>query len=109
MTDLDIKSDVVLVDDNMAPVAVLEEDAGELREIQARVDALSKYRQEMGRMFQAMSNLSRVADGVEQELADKRRALANKYELEGKGTGQWALDFEKKEFVPLDSSAPVIP
>ena len=108
MADLDIKSDVVEVDGDSA-VEIKEEDHATLREIQVRVDALAKYRQELGRLFQAMTNLKDQANEVEVELANARRDLAQKYELETTGVSQWALDFEKKAFFQVAKGMPVIP
>jgi hypothetical protein len=70
---------------------------------------LAKYRQEMGRLTQLIGNVCEEANKVEVELANKRRALAEKYNLERIGTGQWALDFDKKEFVKTAPGTPVIP
>lgn len=109
MVDLDISSDVVPASEWHDPVRILPEDHDEVREIQAHVDALSKYRQEMGRLFQALNNLKDHANQIEVDLAEKRRALTAKYNLETFGEGQWAIDFEKKEFVRLSGKAPVIP
>jgi len=107
--NLDIASDVVQVADDSTPVKIKDEDFGKLRDIQVRVDALSKYRQEMGRLVQLLGNMRDEANKVEVELAESRRALADLYELEKVSKGQWALDFEKKEFARLDPSAPAIP
>ncbi len=109
MVDLDIHSDVVPISEWHDPVKIRPEDFEDLREVQVHVDALTKYRQEMGRMFQALNNLRVQADEVETNLAQKRRALATKYNLEVYGEGQWVVDFEKKEFVRLSSQSPVIP
>ncbi len=109
MADLEIHSDVVPASEWHDPVKINPEDFDELREVQAHVDALTKYRQEMGRMFQALNNLKDQANEVELGLADKRRALAGKYNLEKYGEGQWVVDFDKKEFVRLSEKSPVIP
>ncbi len=109
MVDLDIHSDVVPVSEWHDPVKIKPEDFEALREIQVYVDALNKYRQEMGRMFQALNNLKDQANETEIGLASKRRALSAKYNLETLGEGQWAVDFEKKEFVRLSPQSPVIP
>lgn len=91
------------------PVKLKEEDYSELSRIQALVDSLAKFRQEMGRLVQLMGNMREEANKVEVELAERRRSLANKYNLEKMGTGQWALDFEHKEFVKTAPGTPVIP
>jgi hypothetical protein len=109
MADLNVNSDVVQADGAVQPVKIAEEDHELLKDIQVHVDALAKYRQELGRMFQAMNNLKDQANEVEIQLANKRRDLAAKYDLEKIGLGQWAVNFENKEFVKLDSSAPIIP
>jgi len=97
------------VDSYKEPVKIKEEDFQELAEIQNHVDSLSKYRQEMGRLVQLIGNLREEANKIEEDLALKRRALADKYSLEKMGTGQWALDFENKEFVKTAPGTPVIP
>lgn len=109
MVDLDIKSDVVPASEWHDPVKIRPEDFEDLRDVQVHVDALTKYRQEMGRMFQALNNLKDQANEVELALATKRRSLASKYNLETLGEGQWVVDFEKKEFVRLADKSPVIP
>ncbi len=110
MADVDISSDVVEADVRVDPVEVKEEDFGALKNIQAYVDALGKYRQEMGRLVQLVGNMREEANKVEAELANRRQELAQKYELEQEGgTGQWALDFEKKQFVKTAPETPVIP
>lgn len=109
MADLNINSDLVPASEFHDPLKVREEDYDSLRDIQAHVDALGKYRQEIGRLFQALSNLREKADEVEVALAQKRRDLIAKYNLETMGEGQWAIDFEKKEFVRLSGKSPVIP
>jgi len=80
-----------------------------MRKIQVQVDTLAKYRQEIGRLTQLMNNLVNTANETERELAQSRRELASKYNLEKIGVGQWAIDFEKKQFVRLAEGAPVIP
>lgn len=105
----EVYSDVVPVSPYHDPVKLKEEDFEALQEIQKYNDDLIKYRQEIGRLTQALSNLTGLANEAEIGLAKKRRALTEKYNLEGIGTGQWALDFEKKEFVRLSSESPVIP
>ena len=102
-------NDSLPVDEWKDPVKIKEEDFTELKEIQARVEYLSKYRQEIGRLYQALNNLVEKANEVEIELARTRRELAHKYNLENMGLGQWALDFEKKEFVKILDNSPVIP
>lgn len=109
MVDVDISSDVVEIDEYKDPVRIKEEDYSDLREIQVLVDALGKYRQEMGRLVQLMGNMREEANRVEVELSSKRQELAKKYNLERIGTGQWALDFEKREFVKTAPGTPVIP
>ena len=91
------------------PVGIKEEDHGELKEIQSLVDALARYRQEIGRLVQLMGNMRDEANQVEVSLAEKRRALANKYNLDAMGSGQWVVDFERKEFVKTAPGTPVIP
>jgi hypothetical protein len=91
------------------PVKIKEEDRSKVVEIQELVGSLNNHRQEMGRVQQALYNLLEATNAVERDLADKRRALAGEYNLENYGLGQWALDFEKAEFVRLDSNTPVIP
>ena len=97
------------VDEYKDPVAIKDGDFDELNKIQALVDSLARFRQEMGRLVQLMGNMREEANKVEVELAEKRRALASKYNLEQIGTGQWALDFERKEFVKTAPGTPVIP
>lgn len=109
MADLDVKSDVVPVDEFKDPVPVKSEDYDRVREIQQRVEALGKYRQELGRLEQAKFNLVQYANEIETEMATMRRELVREYNLETIGTGQWAIDFEKKEFVKLSEKSPVIP
>lgn len=104
-----LANDGLPADEYKDPVSIKEEDHDALREIQARVDALSKYRQEMGRLVQLLGNLKDEANRVEVDLAEKRRSLASKYNLEKIGSGQWALDFDKKEFVKTAPGTPVIP
>lgn len=99
----------VPVAEGVPPVKISEEDHTSLREIQVLVDALAKYRQEMGRLVQLLGNMRDEANRVEVDLAEKRRALAEKYKLNESGTGQWALDFENKEFVKTAPGTPVIP
>lgn len=102
-------NDSLPVDEWKDPVKIKEEDFQALKEIQRKVDLLSKYRQEIGRLTQAISNLVENANKTEIELAKERRELAHKYNLENFGLGQWAVDFEKKEFVKLSDTSPVIP
>ncbi len=109
MVDLDIHSDMVPVSEFHDPVKIKPEDFEALRDVQAHVDALTKYRQEMGRLVQALNNMTVQANDVEKSLAGKRKELANKYNLETIGDGQWAMDFEKKEFVRLSGQSPIIP
>lgn len=97
------------VDENNEPISIVAEDAEALQKIQVLVDGLSRHRNEMGRLTQLLGNLRDEANKIEVDLAEQRRALANKYELEKKGSGQWALDFENKQFVKVGASAPVIP
>ncbi len=95
--------------ENVSAVTIMEEDFGVLKDLQVSVDTLSKYRQEIGRLFQLISNLRDEANGAEVKLAERRRELASKYDLEKYGAGQWALDFEAKEFVKAAPGTPVIP
>ena len=97
------------VDEYKDPVKIKEEDFQELAEIQRHVDGLAKYRQEIGRLIQLIGNLRDEANKVEEALASKRRSLADKYNLEKMGSGQWALDFEGKEFVKTKPGTPIIP
>jgi hypothetical protein len=99
----------VPVDVSTEPVKINPEDNEQLLRIQSFVDALAKYRQEMGRLVQLMGNMREEANKVEVELAEARRSLADKYNLEQMGTGQWALDFENREFVKTAPGTPVIP
>ena len=97
------------VDTAIEPVDIREEDLNALRDIQVLVDTLSKYRQEMGRLTQLIGNIREQANEVEVDLATKRRALADKYDLKTISKGQWALDFETKQFVKPASGTPTIP
>lgn len=108
-TDLVEQANTVPVDERQAPVKIDEEDYEQLLRIQSFVDALAKYRQEMGRLVQLMGNMREEANRVEVELAESRKSLADKYSLEQRGAGQWALDFEHKEFVKTAPGTPVIP
>ena len=92
-----------------APVKIKPEDNEQLLRIQSFVDALAKYRQEMGRLVQLMGNMREEANRVEVELSEARTSLSDKYNLEQMGPGQWALDFEAKEFVKTAPGTPVIP
>ena len=96
-------------DSNVTPVKISEEDFGSLDRIQAQVDSLAKFRQEMGRLTQLIGNMREEANKVEIALAAERRKLADKYDLKSAGTGQWALDFDKKEFVKTAPGTPTIP
>ncbi len=109
MVDLDIKPDMVPVSEFHDPVKIRPEDFDSVRTIQASIDALNKYRMEMGRLYQVLGNLLTNANEAEKLSAEKRRELVAKYGLEAIGTGQWAIDFEKKEFVRLSDKAPAIP
>jgi hypothetical protein len=91
------------------PVKIKQEDLVRVTEIQSNVEDLNKHRQEIGRLHQALGNLLQATNAIEVSLAEKRRGLAKEYNLENYGTTQWALDFEKGEFVKLDKDAPVIP
>lgn len=104
-----VQANTVPVDEAAAPVKINQEDHEQLLRIQSFVDALAKYRQEMGRLVQLMGNMREEANKVELELAEARRSLSDKYKLEQMGTGQWALDFEHKEFVKTAPGTPVIP
>ncbi len=105
----EITSDVVLVSNEVPPVKIKDEDLNRLREIQVLVDNLSKYRQEMGRLVQLLGNMRDEANKTEVGLAESRKALAASYNLDKISSGQWVLDFERREFSRLDPSAPVIP
>jgi hypothetical protein len=103
-------ADAVAVDPNIVPVKLAEEDYPALQEIQFLVDNLAKYRQELGRLFQLISNIRDDANKIEMDLSSKRQSLASKYDLANRGgSGQWALDFEEKEFVKTSSKSPIIP
>ena len=52
------------VDAAMKPVKIEEEDHEALREVQVRVDALAKYRQEMGRLVQLSGNWLSPTNGA---------------------------------------------
>lgn len=91
------------------PVKIKNEHAQEVVNIQAKVDELSKYRQEIGRLHQVLNNMVQMANEAEVDLAKMRRDLAQLYNLEKSSTGQWAIDFEKREFVKVSSNGPVIP
>ena len=109
MADLDVRSNVVLASEHHDPLKIKEEDYEEVRKLQVVIDALNKYRQEIGRLFQALNNLRQKTDEVEDESSKIRKYLVEKYNLEAIGVGQWAVDFEKKEFVRLSDKSPVIP
>jgi len=104
-----LSANLIPTDPNQAPVVIGSEDFSTLQEIQSRVDGLAKYRQEMGRLTQLIGNMREEANRVEVELAESRRSLASKYSLDEMGVGQWALDFEKKQFIKVSPSAPAIP
>lgn len=108
MSDV-VDTNLIAVDPAVSPVSITEDDFDSLQEIQVLVDSLSKYRQEMGRLVQLIGNLREEANKTEINLAEKRKSLAAKYKLETLGKGQWALDFERKEFVKTSQSTPVIP
>ena len=108
-TNLVEQDNTIPVDETQVPVQINEDDYEQLLRIQSFVDALAKYRQEMGRLVQLMGNMREEANKVEVELADSRKALSDKYSLEKRGAGQWALDFEHKEFVKTAPGTPVIP
>jgi hypothetical protein len=110
MTDSNTRqTQTVPAAENVAPVKIDVEDFDSLRSIQTFVDALAKYRQEMGRLVQLQGNMREEANRVEIELSEARTALAQKYNLEQMGSGQWALDFERREFVKTAPGTPVIP
>lgn len=109
MSDTNISSDVVEVAVGRTPVSLLEEDRDAARQLRVSVDNLTKYRQEIGRIYQMLSNLVINTNALETEISEQRKALVKKYGLEASGSGQWAIDFEEYRFVPLSSSAPVIP
>lgn len=92
--------------DGTDPVAVVGEDHGTVQEIQVLAESLNHVRQEIGRLHQVIAALREKADETEVDLANKRRDLAAKYDL---NKGQWSLDFETKEFKKLVSGSPVIP
>lgn len=100
---------MVPVDAKSVPIKINPEDNEQLLRIQSFVDALAKYRQEMGRLVQLMGNMREEANRVEVELSEARKSLADKYNLEQMGPGQWALDFEAREFVKTAPGTPVIP
>lgn len=89
-----------------AAVKVKDEDFSEVDEIKVTNDQLTQLRQEIGRLNQVVLNLISKANETENELSDKRRKLADKYNLQ---KGQWALDFDKREFRKVDPDGPVIP
>lgn len=91
------------------PVKIKEEDLERVSEIQDFVEDLNRHRQEIGRLHQALGNLLQSTNDIERSLAEKRRGLAKEYNLENYGTTQWALNFEKGEFVKLGKDVPVIP
>lgn len=91
------------------PFKIKEEDHVTVQEIQVCADNLQKYRQEIGRLFQLLCTMQNRANDTEVRLAEKRNELVSKYGLESLGTGQWAIDFEKKEFVRIADRAAVIP
>lgn len=99
----------VPADAKATPVKIKPEDNEQLLRIQSFVDALAKYRQEMGRLVQLMGNMREEANRVEVELSEARKSLSDKYNLEQMGSGQWALDFEAREFVKTAPGTPVIP
>ena len=103
------QTNMLQVDEYKDPVKIKEDDFSELQKIQSLVDALARYRQEMGRLVQLMGNMREEANKVEVELSQLRTKLAGKYNLESIGKGQWALDFERKEFVKTAPGTPVIP
>jgi regulator of replication initiation timing len=97
------------VDSYKEPVPIEESDHEQVNEIKTLSDTLVKYRQEMGRLLQLIGNIRDEANRLELEVANKRRTLSQKYSLETYGNCQWALDFEKKEFVKTVNGSPVIP
>jgi hypothetical protein len=109
MSSLETTAGKVPTDTYKDPVKIKQEDYASVREIQVHVDTLNKYRQEIGRLTQLINNVVAETNRIETELADKRRKLAKEYNLEQIGSGQWALDFENKEFVKAAATAPVIP
>ena len=79
MTDTDFKQvDNILADNGTEPVKVKQEDYEQLLRIQSFVDALAKYRQEMGRLVQLIGNMREEANKVEVELATSRRSLSER-------------------------------
>jgi hypothetical protein len=109
MSDIEVHSDMVEVSEHHDPIVIQPEDHEHVRKIQVLADSLMKRRQEIGRLYQVLSNMVKDTDETEQALAGARRDLSEKYTLEKYGTGQWAVDFEKKEFVKLSEKSPVIP
>jgi hypothetical protein len=109
MSDIEVNSDMVEASQFHDPIVISSEDYDTVRQIQVLADALMKRRQEIGRLYQVLSNMVRDTDETEQSLASSRRSLSEKYTLEKYGVGQWAIDFEKKEFVKLSEKSPVIP
>jgi len=104
-----MNASLIPTDPSRPPVAIKEEDFAALHSIQSKVDGLAKYRQEMGRLTQLIGNMREEANRVELELAEARRSLADKYNLNEMGTGQWALDFNEKRFIKVSPDAPAIP
>lgn len=105
----DVNKNELAVDPSVEPIRVAETDLDTLRTIQSQVDSLARYRQEIGRLVQQIGNMREDANKIELELAQNRRGLAEKYNLSDVGGGQWAIDFEKKEFVKTNPGMPVIP
>lgn len=103
------QANIVPVSTDSSPVKIDEADFETLARIQSYVDSLAKYRQEIGRLVQLMGNMREEANRVEVELSEARKGLSDKYELEKMGAGQWALDFESKEFVRTAPGTPAIP
>lgn len=92
--------------DGTNPVVVAGEDHGAVQEVQVLAESLNHVRQEIGRLHQVIAALREKADETEVDLANKRRDLAAKYDL---NKGQWSLDFDTKEFKKLVPGSPVIP
>ena len=105
---MEVNSDLVPIDPYKDPVDIQVEHHSRVREIRARVEGLFKLRQEIGRLFQIMSDLSGKAAATEDELRELRLALAAEYGLD-RHPGQWVIDFEKNQFVMADQRAAVIP
>jgi len=94
------------VDSGAEPVLIKEEHFVILDEVRLAVAQLNQFRQELGRVFQLLTNMKDKADTAERALTQKRQELASKYDIDG---GQWAIDFENKRMVRLADGAPLTP